>query len=43
MIGAIDSKNSRSGLRCSQKSMDGNKKVKGIKRNNITDKGSDIL
>ena len=37
-IGAIDSESSRSALPRSQKGFDGNKKVKGVKRNIITDK-----
>ena len=41
-IGAIDSESSRSGLPRSQKGIDGNKKVKGVKRNIITDKDGDI-
>lgn len=42
-IGAIDSASSRSALPRSQKGIDGNKKVKGVKRNIITDKDGDIL
>lgn len=42
-IGAIDSASSRSALPRSQKGVDGNKKVKGVKRNIITDKDGDIL
>lgn len=42
-IGAIDSQSSRSALPRSQKGIDGNKKVKGVKRNIITDKDGDIL
>lgn len=42
-IGAIDSESSRSALPRSQKGFDGNKKVKGVKRNIITDKDGDIL
>ena len=42
-IGAIDSESSRSALPRSQKGIDGNKKVKGVKRNIITDKDGDIL
>lgn len=42
-IGAIDSQSSRSALPRSQKGIDGNKKVKGMKRNIITDKDGDIL
>lgn len=42
-IGAIDSQSSRSALPRSQKDIDGNKKVKGVKRNIITDKDGDIL
>lgn len=42
-IGVIDSESSRSGLPRSQKGTDGNKKVKGVKRNIITDKDGDIL
>lgn len=42
-IGVIDSASSRSGLPRSQKGIDGNKKVKGVKRNIITDKDGDIL
>lgn len=42
-IGSIDSASSRSALPRSQKGIDGNKKVKGVKRNIITDKDGDIL
>ncbi|MDE6095653.1 MAG: transposase [Muribaculaceae bacterium] len=42
-IGAIDSESSRYALPRSQKGIDGNKKVKGMKRNIITDKDGDIL
>ena len=42
-IGAIDSQSARSALPRSQKGIDGNKKVKGVKRNIITDKDGDIL
>ena len=42
-IGAIDSESSRSALPRSQKGIYGNKKVKGVKRNIITDKDGDIL
>lgn len=42
-IGAIDSESSRCALPRSQKGIDGNKKVKGVKRNIITDKDGDIL
>ena len=42
-IGAIDSASTRSALPRSQKGVDGNKKVKGVKRNIITDKDGDIL
>ena len=42
-IGAIDSESSRSALPRSQKDLTGNKKVKGVKRNIITDKDGDIL
>lgn len=42
-IGAIDSASSRSALPRSQKGIDGNKKVKGVKRNIITDKDGNIL
>lgn len=42
-IGVIDSQSSRSALPRSQKGIDGNKKVKGVKRNIITDKDGDIL
>lgn len=42
-IGAIDSASARSALPRSQKGIDGNKKVKGVKRNIITDKDGDIL
>ncbi len=42
-IGAIDSESSRSALPRSQKGIDGNKKVKGVKRNIITDKDCDVL
>lgn len=42
-IGAIDSESSRAALPRSQKGIDGNKKVKGVKRNIITDKDGDIL
>ena len=42
-IGAIDSASARSALPRSQKGVDGNKKVKGVKRNIITDKDGDIL
>lgn len=42
-IGAIDSESSRSALPHSQKGIDGNKKVKGVKRNIITDKDGDVL
>ena len=42
-IGAIDSQSSRLALPRSQKGIDGNKKVKGVKRNIITDKDGDIL
>ena len=42
-IGAIDSASSRSALPRSKKGIDGNKKVKGVKRNIITDKDGDIL
>lgn len=42
-IGAIDSQSVRSALPQSQKGIDGNKKVKGVKRNIITDKDGDIL
>lgn len=41
-IGAIDSASSRSALPRSQKGIDGNKKVKGVKRNIITDKDGNI-
>ena len=42
-IGAVDSGSSRSALPRSQKVIDGNRKVKGVKRNIITDKDGDIL
>ena len=42
-IGVIDSQSSRSALPRSRKGIDGNKKVKGVKRNIITDKDGDIL
>ncbi|MDE6534126.1 MAG: transposase [Muribaculaceae bacterium] len=42
-MGAIDSESSRSALPRSQKGIDGNKKIKGVKRNIITDKDGDIL
>ena len=42
-IGVIDSASVCSGLPRSQKGIDGNKKVKGVKRNIITDTGGDIL
>ncbi len=42
-IGAIDSESSRSALLRPQKGIDGNKTVKGVKRNIITDKDGDIL
>ena len=42
-IGAIDSQSSHSALPRSEKGIDGNKKVKGVKRNIITDKDGDIL
>lgn len=42
-IGIIDSQSSRSALPRSLKGIDGNKKVKGVKRNVITDKDGDIL
>ena len=42
-IGAIDSDSARSALPRSQKGIDSNKKVKGVKRNIITDNDGDIL
>ena len=42
-IGAVDSESSRSALPRSQKGIDGNRKVRGVKRNIITDKDGDIL
>ena len=42
-IGAIDSESSRFALPRSQKGIYGNEKVKGVKRNIITDKDGDIL
>ena len=42
-IGAVDSGSSRSALPRSQKVIDGNRKVRGVKRNIITDKDGDIL
>ncbi|MDE5846531.1 MAG: transposase [Muribaculaceae bacterium] len=42
-IGAIDSASARSALPRSPKGIDGNKKVKGVKRNIITDKDGNIL
>lgn len=42
-IGAIDSASARSALPRSQKGIDGNKRVKGVKRNIVTDKDGDIL
>ena len=42
-VGAIDSESSRAALPRSQKGIDGNKKVKGVKRNIITDKDGDVL
>ena len=42
-IVAIDSQRTRSALLRSQKGIDGNKNVKGLKRNIIIDKNGDIL
>lgn len=42
-IGAIDSASARSALPRSQKGIDGNKRVKGVKRNIVTDKDGDIM